>query len=79
MSQFDVQGANTVLLKLQKPQNGMPFVISDKSQHDLVVSYQQNANGLKFAALIFGGIGLAILGTTIAQYGFFRWKKRSDR
>lgn len=57
----------------------MPFVISDKSQHDIVVSYQQNAAGFKAAAFIFGGIGLAIVGTKIAQYGLFKWKKRDIR
>lgn len=79
MSQLYVQGPKTTRLQLQKPRTGMPFVISDKSQHDIVVSYQQNAAGFKAAAFIFGGIGLAIVGTKIAQYGLFKWKKRDIR
>lgn len=54
-------------------------MISDKSLHDIVESYQQNAAGFKAAAVVFGGIGLAIFGTKLAQYGYFRWKERGIR
>ena len=74
-----MQGSPTTGLKLQKPRNGKPFVISDKSLHDIVESYQQNAAGFKAAAVVFGGIGLAIFGTKLAQYGYFRWKERGIR
>ena len=79
MHQICVQGPNTILLKLQKPRNGKPFVISDKSLNDIVESYQQNAAGFKAAAFLFGGIGLAIFGTKLARYGLFKWKERGIR
>ena len=79
LTQIHVQGNNPGLMKLQRPRSGKPFVISTKSQHDLVVSYQQNATGFKAAAIIFGGIGLVIFGTKIAQYGVFKWKERGIR
>ena len=79
MSQLYVQGPSTIVLKLQKPRDGKPFVISDKSLNDIVESYQQNAAGFKAAAVVFGGIGLAIFGTKLAQYGYFKWKERGIR
>ena len=79
MCQLYAQGANAVEFKLRKPQNGMPFVISDKLQHEIVESYQHNAAGFKGAAVVLGGIGLLIFGTTIAQYGMFKWRERSIR
>lgn len=74
-----VQGSSNPTVKLQKPRNGKPFVISDKSLHDIVDSYQQNAAGFKVAAVFFGGIGLAIFGTKLAQYGYFKWRERGIR
>lgn len=79
MSQFCVQGSSNTVLVLQKPRNGKPFVISNKSFNDIVDSYEQNAAGFKAAAILFGGIGLAIFGTKLAQYGYFKWKERGIR
>ncbi|KAL3161152.1 hypothetical protein ABBQ38_009525 [Trebouxia sp. C0009 RCD-2024] len=68
-------GSSKGTLRLQKPRNGKPFVISNKSLDDIVHSYHHNAAGCKAAAVFFGSIGLAIFGTKVAQYGYFRWKE----
>ena len=72
---YGVQGSSKGTLRLQKPRNGKPFVISNKSLDDIVHSYHHNAAGCKAAAVFFGSIGLAIFGTKVAQYGYFRWKE----
>lgn len=74
-----IQGLPHGTLQLQKPHDGKPFVISNKSLGTVIHSYQQNANGFKAAAYVFGGIGLVIFGTKLIQYGAFKWKERNIR
>ena len=66
-------------LAIQKPSNGAPFIISNKPFRDIVRSYKIDSSTFHAAGWTFAGIGVLILTTKAALFGWSKWRARKIR
>lgn len=64
---------------IQQPSNGGPYVISKLPLREVITSYHAESHTFKLAAWAFGGVGVAILGTKAAMFGWSKWRDRRIR
>lgn len=66
-------------MALQKPRNGGPLIISNKTFDDIVIDYKDSSEAFKAGFIFFGGIGVALLGFRAVSFGWKKWREKQIR
>lgn len=66
-------------MALQKPRNGGPLIISNRTFDDIVIDYKDSSEFFKKGCIFFGGIGVALLGFKAVSFGWKKWREKQIR